>query len=203
MSPRAGYRPGAPSASSPCSRCEESRARKRAPSVRSAHVRPVYGSTAVGDERASGLDIEPANRIWLRLQHGLAHLSSRAVHLFSERDHALHASDPAAIVNAIQMGAAMVRDAPPPPALGLPGARLPAASTAEVDRLLLKLEEAYRAMDADRFVALFTGDVVQLDVPRRVHVKGREPWFAWTRILNAAHQRMSRSIAAGHVSATG
>ena len=47
-------------------------------------------------------------------------------------------------------------------------------------------------MDADRFVLLFTNDVVQLDVPRRVHMKGREPWLAWTRVINGAHRSMNR-----------
>jgi len=141
----------------------------------------------------SGLDTGPANRIWLQLQHGLAHLSSKAVHLFSDHDHALHATDPGAIVNAVRTGAAMVGgDSSAPAALGLGAAKLPATSTPEIDGLLRDLEDAYRSMDADRFARLFTDDMVQLDVPRRVHVKGRDQWLAWTRVVNEAHQTMNR-----------
>ncbi len=142
----------------------------------------------------AGLDIEPANRVWLDLQRELAGLSTNAVQLFSDADHALHGSDPDAIVNAVRRGIAMVRTASAAPAaLGVPARLLPLVSTREVDELLLRLEQTYQSMDAERLVALFTDDVVQLDVPRRVHVKGREAWLAWTRDrVNRAHRRMSR-----------
>lgn len=142
----------------------------------------------------AGLDIEPANRVWLELQRDLSGLSTNSIQLFSDADHALHGSDPDAIVNAVRRGIAMVRTASAPPAaLGVPARLLPLVSTPDVDDLLLRLEETYRSMDAERLVALFTDDVVQLDVPRRVHVKGREAWLAWTRDrVNRAHRRMSR-----------
>jgi len=142
----------------------------------------------------AGLDIEPANRVWLELQQELAALSSNSVQLFSERDHALHGSDPDAIVNAIRKGISMAREGSiGPAALGLSTGGLPRRSTRAVDDLLAKLERAVESMDAERFVDLFTADVVQIDVPRRVHIKGREQWLAWTRDgINAAHLRMAR-----------
>jgi pimeloyl-ACP methyl ester carboxylesterase/ketosteroid isomerase-like protein len=142
----------------------------------------------------AGLDIEPANSVWLELQRELAALSSNSIQLFSARDHALHGSDPTAIVAAIRKGIAMVRDAGPRSrVLGRGREALSPTSTEAVDRLLVKLEAAYESMDAGRFVELFTDDVIQLDVPRRVHVKGRHRWLTWTRDqINAAHRRMSR-----------
>lgn len=140
----------------------------------------------------AGLDIEPANRVWLELQRELVGLSTNAVQVFSERDHGLHGSDPDAIVSAVRRGLSMVRGVPSgPAALGLPTRGLPSRSTPEVDDLLRRMEDAYQSMDAQRFVELFTSDVVQIDVPRRVHVKGRERWLAWTRdVINPAHRRM-------------
>jgi pimeloyl-ACP methyl ester carboxylesterase len=91
----------------------------------------------------SGLDIEPANRIWLELQHELAHLSSNVVRLWSDSTHALHGSDPGAIVEAIRRGAAMVAGRMPPagdefdpPAASTASnhSRMPAASGATVSR---------------------------------------------------------------------
>jgi pimeloyl-ACP methyl ester carboxylesterase len=142
----------------------------------------------------SGLDIEPANRVWLQMQRELAGLSSNAIQLFSERDHALYDSDPEAVVGAVRKGIAMVSEAGSPSrVLGRGREALSPTSTAAVDGLLTQLEAAYESMDAGRFVELFTDDVVQLDVPRRVHVKGRDRWLAWTRDqINAAHLRMSR-----------
>ncbi len=142
---------------------------------------------------ASGLDVEQANRVWLELQRELTGLSTNAVQLFSERDHALHVSDPTAIVGAVQRGIDMVRARPAgPAALGLTQRLLPTTSTRDVDQLLIRLEDAYRAMDADAFAALFTDDMSQLDVGRRVHIKGRANWLVWTRDINAAHTRMER-----------
>lgn len=142
----------------------------------------------------AGLDLEPANRVWLEMQAELATLSSNAVQLFSEHDHALNASDPAAIVTAVRKGLEMLRARPTAPAaLGLPRDVLATTSTPAIDGLLARLEKAYQKMDAARFVELFTEDMVQLDVPRRVHIKGRERWLAWTRdTINAAHRQMGR-----------
>lgn len=69
---------------------------------------------------------------------------------------------------------------------------LPPTSTPKVDRLLADLEEAYRNKDAQRFVALFTQDVTQIDVNRRVEVHGRESWLQQTNDVNAVHREMSR-----------
>jgi pimeloyl-ACP methyl ester carboxylesterase/ketosteroid isomerase-like protein len=137
---------------------------------------------------------DEADRVWMDLQRELASLSRDTVHLFSEQGHhRLHETDPEAVIAAIGRGVELVRTRPQPPsALGAPPHALPLTSTAVVDRLLRQLEEAYRRMDVDRFVALFTDDVAQLDVNRRVHVKGRAAWEDWTRQINAAHRRMER-----------
>ncbi len=141
----------------------------------------------------SGLSTEPANRVWLELQVELAQLSSNSVQLFSERDHAVHVSDPASFVTAVQRGIDMVRAEPRGTAtLGLPPRLLPTTSTPAVDGLLTKIERAYERMNAEEFVSLFTDDMSQLDVSRRVHVRGRESWLAWTREIIAAHARMER-----------
>lgn len=69
---------------------------------------------------------------------------------------------------------------------------LPRESDPHVDRLLDALEEAYASMDVDRWVSCFTEDVEQIDVPRRVHVVGREAWRTQTERINAGHRRMGR-----------
>jgi pimeloyl-ACP methyl ester carboxylesterase len=61
---------------------------------------------------ASGLDIEPANRVWLELQQSLTTLSSNVVQVFSKHDHALHGTDPMAIVKAIQKALDMMKAEP-------------------------------------------------------------------------------------------
>ncbi|MGH9791386.1 MAG: alpha/beta fold hydrolase, partial [Candidatus Acidiferrales bacterium] len=142
----------------------------------------------------TGIPTAEANRVWLELQNELASLSRRSTHLFSERDHNLHVNDPQAVVAAIQRAVDEVRAQQPAAlgALGLPPKTLPLRSTPAVDRLLERLESAYNAMDAEAFVSLFTEDGAQLDVNRRVHVKGRAAWLEWTRRINAAHTNMTR-----------
>ncbi|MGH9814451.1 MAG: alpha/beta fold hydrolase [Candidatus Acidiferrales bacterium] len=141
----------------------------------------------------TGIPTADANRVWLELQNELASLSRRSTHLFTERDHNLHVSDPEAAVAAIQRAVDQVRAQPQAVgALGVPREVLPLRSTPELDRLLAQLESAYNAMDADAFVNLFAEDASQLDVNRRVHVKGRTAWLAWTRRINAAHSHMKR-----------
>lgn len=141
-----------------------------------------------------GIPVAAANRVWLELQGELASLSRRSTHLFSERDHNLQVSDPGSVIAAIRGCVDLVRAEQPavPSALGLAAATLPLRSTPDVDRLLERLESAYNARDAEAFVDLFTDDVVQLDVNRRVHVKGRTAWLDWTRRINAAHGEMTR-----------
>lgn len=138
------------------------------------------------------IPVPEANRAWLKMQEELAALSKRSTHLFSEHDHNLHETDPAAVVNAISVAVKQVRQAPAAvAALGLPPL-LPDHSEPAVDALLSRMEAAYNAMDADAFTALFTDDVTQLDVNRRVHIKGRAEWNQWTRLVNAAHSAMTR-----------
>ncbi|MCZ6857778.1 MAG: nuclear transport factor 2 family protein, partial [Gemmatimonadetes bacterium] len=48
-------------------------------------------------------------------------------------------------------------------------------------------------MDVSGFVSLFTDDVVQHDVPRRVTVIGKDAWTTQTSQLNALHRVMSRT----------
>ncbi len=137
---------------------------------------------------------EESNAIWLDLQRELAALSRDGLQLFSERGHhRLQESDPEAVVGAVRRGLEMVRRRPAlPSALGLPATLLPATSSPEVDRLLSNLEASYRAKDVDRFVALFTDDFTQLDVNRRVHVRGKATWADWTKRINDAHTVMDR-----------
>lgn len=71
-------------------------------------------------------------------------------------------------------------------------ATLPASSTPAADALLAELETAYDAMDVDRFTRLFTDDFEQIDVNRRVDVKGVEKWRDWTVLINGLHQSMHR-----------
>jgi pimeloyl-ACP methyl ester carboxylesterase/ketosteroid isomerase-like protein len=145
------------------------------------------------DFEGTGIPVQQANRAWLEMQDELASLSSASTHLFSDGTHALHENDPGAMVSAVMAAVAQVRRVPlSPAALGLPESLLAATSTPEVDALLARLESTYRAKDIEAFVRLFSEDFVQLDVTRRVHVKGRDAWTAWTRELNAAHLSMER-----------
>jgi pimeloyl-ACP methyl ester carboxylesterase len=142
----------------------------------------------------TGIPVEASNQVWMALQDELAALSTLSVHMVSDRgDHRLNQTDPDAVVGAIEQGIRMVRGRPQPPAgLGLPAYVLPPTSTPETDRLLAELEDSYRAMDVERFVGLFTEQVEQLDVNRRVHVQGRDTWRDWTHRINAAHLEMDR-----------
>ena len=142
----------------------------------------------------SGIPVSASNEIWVSLQDELAALSTLSVHMVSQHgDHRLNQTDQQAVIGAIEQGIRMVRRRPEVPAgLGVPGYVLPATSTPAVDRLLAELEEAYRAMDLERFVGLFTEDVEQLDVARRVHVQNRANWRDWTRRINSAHLAMDR-----------
>jgi len=136
-----------------------------------------------------------ANTIWLDLQGELAALSRNTVRIFSEQgNHRLQESDPDAVVAAINRATDLVQQRPVPPAgLGVPAAMLPRTSTPAVDRLLTDLEATYRAKDVDGFVALFADTFAQLDVNRRVHVRGRDPWREWTKRINDAHTAMTRT----------
>ncbi len=58
--------------------------------------------------------------------------------------------------------------------------------------MLEELERSYAAMDADGFLALFTEDVVQHDVNRRVLIEGIDAWREQTETINSAHRAMTR-----------
>lgn len=73
-----------------------------------------------------------------------------------------------------------------------PGRLLPARPPAEVEKLLAELERTYREKDLDGFLALFTDDFEQTDVPRRVHVLGKEQWRTQTQRINSAHRALER-----------
>lgn len=70
---------------------------------------------------------------------------------------------------------------------------LPPSSEPAIDRLLAELEQAYAAKDVEAFVSLFTEDFEQVDVNRRVRVRGREAWRRQTARVNAAHRYMERA----------
>ncbi len=69
---------------------------------------------------------------------------------------------------------------------------LPGRSTPAVDRLLHALEESYQAKDVARFVSLFADDFHQVDVNRRIDIRGIEAWRRQTENVNAAHREMAR-----------
>ncbi len=69
---------------------------------------------------------------------------------------------------------------------------LPRKSAPAVDRLLSAVEDAYRRKDTDRFVSLFTDDFTQVDVNRRIEIRGTADWRRQTESVNSAHRAMSR-----------
>jgi pimeloyl-ACP methyl ester carboxylesterase len=146
----------------------------------------------------SGIPIEESNPVWLELQAELVGLSKNSEQIVSpESHHNLEQSDPAAFVDGIRRAVAAVRargNASPagPPAGVAPLHRLPHASTPEVDRLLAAVEQAYREMDAETFTSYFTEDVEQLDVNRRVLVRGAADWRRQTDDVNGNHVWMER-----------
>lgn len=144
--------------------------------------------------RGAPFSIEKSNAVWMDLQNELAALSKDSTHLLSTQGaHDINKSDPAAFVSAIKLGIDAARKRQNSPAgLGLRGHSLPLTSTAAVDGLLLQLEESYRSMDTDRFVSLFAEDFSQLDVNRRVHIKGLSAFTEQTRRVIAAHSKMDR-----------
>lgn len=69
---------------------------------------------------------------------------------------------------------------------------LPRRSAPAVDRLLAAVEAAYRRKETDRFVSLFTDDFTQIDVNRRIEIRGTADWRSQTERVNSAHLEMSR-----------
>lgn len=148
----------------------------------------------------TGIPIEPANAVWIVMQEELLGLSSTSRWFVSETaDHRIQRTDPDILVEAILDVLGQVRERaevnenlllPMPPFEELQV--LPGTSDPEVDQLLAELEDAYASMDVLRFVSLFAEDFEQVDVSRRVHVRGREAWRRQTERVNGAHREMDR-----------
>lgn len=140
-----------------------------------------------------GIPVEASNRVWMRLQKELAGLSTDSAHRIADGTHALHETNLADIAAAVRLAAEKVRSAERKPAvLGYSGEALRPTSTRTVDGLLEALENAYNGMDGPAFAALYTDDVTQLDVNRRVHLRGKDAWRRQIDRVNAAHLRMER-----------
>lgn len=140
----------------------------------------------------TGVPIEQANAVWHELQKELAGLSTASAHLTSPRsDHRIHREDPDLVLEGARLVIDMVRDRD---TAGLPDPmhRLPHGANERVDELLSRIEQAYRSMDVDAFVGLFTDDFEQLDVARRVLVQGKDAWRSQTEAINASHRWMER-----------
>jgi len=69
---------------------------------------------------------------------------------------------------------------------------LPRTSDPATDRILAELEVVYAEKDVEGFVGLFTDDFTQVDVNRRVHVRGKDG-RRQTEGINAAHREMRRA----------
>ncbi|MEX2152702.1 MAG: alpha/beta fold hydrolase [Gemmatimonadaceae bacterium] len=143
--------------------------------------------------RGSGIPIPEANAVWMELQKELVGLSRASRQVYTEGHHRVHETDPDSIVTAINLAIAAIRAgrSAPPAGLAVPGS-LPLTSTPLVDSLLASIERTYNAMDVDGFLGHFSDDVVQLDVNRRVQVKGKREWEQVRRAINAAHRTMER-----------
>ncbi len=66
------------------------------------------------DFEGTGIPVERSNRVWAELQEELTRLSRDSTHLFSEGTHGLHASDPGAIVSAVNLAVRKAGRRPPP-----------------------------------------------------------------------------------------
>lgn len=148
--------------------------------------------------RGSGMPIEESNPIWLELQRELVGLSSAAEQLTSATaDHNIEQSDPDLVVKGVRRALTMVRQRSAHPGSENPPGlarvhRLPHLSTPAVDALLTGIEDAYRRRDVEAFASCFADDVEQLDVTRRVLVRGRDGWRRQTESVNRAHRWMER-----------
>lgn len=147
--------------------------------------------------QGAGIPIETANATWMAMQEDLLGLSSASRWFVSEiGDHRIQLTDPDLLVEAILHVLQAGRGARDGALLPMPPSEelrvLPLTSDPEVDRLLAELEEAYASMDVERFVSRFDEDFEQVDVNRRVHVRGREEWRRQTERVNAAHEGMAR-----------
>lgn len=143
----------------------------------------------------TGMPIESSNVVWAELQAELAALSTRSTHLISETaTHDIHRTDPGLVIEAISLGRRQARAcmSSEPPISTVAIHRLPTRSTPEVDAMLERLERVYRAMDVESFLAFFTDDFQQIDVNRRVLIRGRDAWREQTMQINGSHRWMER-----------
>ena len=148
--------------------------------------------------RGTGIPIEPANNAWMAMQEELLGLSSASRWFVSETgDHRIQRTDPDLLLEAILHVVDEARGngesdlLQPMPSMDELRV-LPPASDPEVDGLFFELEETYASKDMDRFVSLFAEDFEQVDVNRRIHVRGRDAWRRQTERVNAAHRDMAR-----------
>ena len=147
----------------------------------------------------TGIPIAPANEAWLAMQEELVGLSTAGVQFWSDRgDHNIHRTDPDLVVEAILHVVRAARETasvdplrpmPTPESLRV----LPGTSDPATDQLLAELEVVYAEKDVEGFVGLFTDDFTQVDVNRRVHVRGKDDWRRQTEQINAAHREMGRA----------
>ena len=115
-------------------------------------------------------------------------LSSAAEHRISKNaTHDLVATDRPFVVEAIRRGIELARSRPEShhPRAQEWSHRLPESSSRFIDEALRRVEVATRSMDVEQFVSEFSNDVEQLDVNRRVRIRGREAW----RQADAGHRR--------------
>lgn len=148
----------------------------------------------------TGIPIAPANTAWMKMQEELLTLSTAHRWFVSEKgDHHIQRTDPELLVEAILDVLGRVRGgAESNQSLLLPMPLfeelhvLPRTSDPEADQLLSALEDAYASMDVQQFISLFAEDFEQIDVNRRVHLRGREAWRRQTERVNGAHREMAR-----------
>jgi pimeloyl-ACP methyl ester carboxylesterase/ketosteroid isomerase-like protein len=146
----------------------------------------------------TGIPIAPANEAWLAMQEELVGLSTAGIQFWSDRgDHHIHRTDPGLVVEAILHVVRAARETaradplrPMPTPVSL--RTLPGTSDPATDWLLAELEVVYAEKDVEGFVGLFTDDFTQVDVNRRVYVRGKDDWRRQTEQINAAHREMGR-----------
>jgi steroid delta-isomerase-like uncharacterized protein len=148
----------------------------------------------------TGIPIDAANAAWMTMQEELLGLSTASRWFVSEiGDHRIQRTDPDLLVEAIRHVLREARDLARMSvgvSLPMPSMEelrvLPPTSDPAVDGFLAELEDAYRSMDVERFASLFAEDFEQIDVNRRVHVRGRDEWVRQTERVNGTHREMAR-----------
>jgi hypothetical protein len=171
-------------------RSEGSGARQRSGTPGDLGDRPLAVVTARNSFAAfegTGIPIAPANEAWLAMQEELVGLSTAGVQFWSDHgDHNIHRTDPNLVVEAILYVVKAARETArvdPPGSMPTPESLrvLPGTSDTATDRLLAELELVYAEKDVEGFVGLFTDDFTQVDINRRVHIRGKDDWSGLTR----------------------